>query len=244
MESSRPWLSRMHGVGFEKDDEKTGGTGGGAGSGSGTGTGTASKPSLADLLTQHPHLKDELATEVQRVGTREKEQGKRSGLQDFLAQNGLGEIADPTVVVDGYRKFMEAQQAQMTDAERLRSEAEQAKALATKALADAKQERFDAKAIRLLQQAGAEDAELLAATLGRLGVTVDSDDEAIKAAVTELKKRSPGAFAGKAKGTPGTGNPGGPPAGSPGGTGDGKAPVGQLAQSQIERMYPKQKQRA
>jgi hypothetical protein len=244
MEPSRPWLSRMHGVGFETDDEKTGGTGGGAGSGTGTGSG-GEKPrlTLAQILEQHPHVKDELTSEVQRVGAREKDHGRRSGIQEFLAQHGI-EAADPSVVVDGYRKFMEAQQAQMTDAERLRSEAEQAKALATKALADAKQERFDAKAIRFLQQAGAEDAELLAATLGRLGVTVDSDDEAIKAAVQELKKRSPGAFAGKPKGTPGTGNPGGPPAGSPGGSGDGKAPAGQLAQSQKERIFGKAKQTA
>jgi HPt (histidine-containing phosphotransfer) domain-containing protein len=241
MNASRPWLNRLHGVGFETDDEKTGGTGGAA---QGSGGGDAPRLTLAQILEQHPHVKDELAGEVQRVGSREKEQGKRSGLNDFLQQHGLDGIPDPSVIVEGYRKFTEQQASQMTEAERLRADAERDRQAAAADRVKAKQEKFDASAIKWLTNAGADDPELLAAALTRLGVDLDSDEEAIKAAVGELKKRSPGSFAGKPKGTPGTGNPGAPPAGSPGGTGDGKSAPGQQASQQRERIYGKKKQPA
>lgn len=231
MNAGRPWLGMMHGIGFDTEGAPEGG---GTGGGGGPATGETGPPVETVTMT-----KAEYDAAMMKVGTREKDQGKRSGLQEWA--KGLG-ADDPAVIAEAFKRYTEQQAAQMTDAEKTKQDADQIKADAAQILQDAKQAKFDATAIKYLGLANAEDPELLAASLTRLGVTVDSTEEEIKAAVAELKKRTPGAFAGKPGGTPAGGNPGKPPAGTPGGKGDGKAEPGQQAREQRERIYGKQKQ--
>lgn len=201
--------------------------------------GAPSPPTLEQVLRDHPHLAAELDSRTANVAAREKDQGRRSGLQEWA--KGLG-VDDPDVVADGYRKYAEQQKATMSEADRARAEAEQDRAAAQRELAAAKQARFDAAAIKHLSAANAEDPAVLAPSLLALGVTVDSTDEEIQAAVGKLRERTPGAFTAKPAGTPGGGNPGGPPAGSPGGTGSGQnASAESESKAQLERVQNRYK---
>lgn len=230
MNTARPWLT--HGVGF--DTEPAAGTAPPAVPPA-AGAGAAPK-TLADVLAAHPHLASELDTRTASIAAKEKDQGKRFGLAEWAKELGVPD-GNPDVVADAFRKYTLQQTAQMTEAEKARTEAEALRTQAEAALREAKQAKFDAAAIKWLSLANCEDPAILAPTLLALGVTVDSTDEEIKAAVAELVKRTPGAFTGKAGGTPGAGNPGGPPAGAPGGTGNGReGSVEAELKSQLERV--------
>jgi hypothetical protein len=222
---NRPWLAAA----LPLPDDDSGQAGGG------TGAPTAPR-TLADVLKAHPHLAQELDTRTSEVAAREKDQGRRSGIQEWAKSLG---VEDPNIVAEGYRRYAEQQAASMTEAEKAKADAERAKAEAERVLAEAKKERLNALAIKHLTAANATSPELLTASLTALGVTVDSDEEAVKAAVGKLKEQLPGAFAGSASGTPSTGGAGTPPVGSPGASGDGKSKPGAQAAAHIERLTGK-----
>jgi hypothetical protein len=231
MNTRRPRLT--HGIAFQTRDDTGGGTGTG-GTGTPGGTGGTPPKTLAQVLAEHPHLAGELDARTQRIAATEKTQGKNSALLEFA--KGLG-VEDPNIIAETFRRHQEQQAAQMSDAERAKSEAEKARAEAQQALTEAKQAKLDAIAIKQLSKAGAEAPEVMAAGLTRFGVTLDSDEQAVAAAVEEMKKVMPGSFGPKATGTPaGAGNPGTPPAGTPQGGKTGTDGAGGQAKAQLERL--------
>lgn len=191
------------------------------------GNGGGGKPKLAELLEQHPHLQDEL----KKLASREKDQGLRSGANEWARGQGFD---TPDALLEVVRKYQEAEQAKLSDADRAQQDAQRTRLEAASLLEQAKRTAFEANAVAALRAADAQDPEFLAAGLEKLGVTVDSTPDEIKAAVEEMRKRMPGAFGAPAPGTPGS-NPGTPPAASPGASGTGVGELGAEARRQLER---------
>jgi hypothetical protein len=165
---------------------------------------------------------------------REKDQGQRGALSSAAEAAGFGSFDDLLrIVAEKQKQDLDA----MSDLDRKKAETETARREVAQLLEDAKQARFAAVALKALQAADAQDGPIAAAALlgGGFGLTPDSDEAAIEAAVGKLKERAPGLFASKAN-PPAAGDPGKPPAGAkPGGAGVPEQP-GSQKQSQLERI--------
>jgi hypothetical protein len=165
---------------------------------------------------------------------REKDQGQRGALSSAAEAAGFGSFDDLLrIVAEKQKQDLDA----MSDLDRKKAETETARREALKLLEDAKDARFAAVALKILQAADAQDGPLAAAALlgGGFGLTPDSDEAAIEAAVGKLKDRAPGLFAPKTA-PPATGDPGKPPAGAkPGGVGVPEQPGSQKT-AQLERI--------
>lgn len=172
--------------------------------------------------------------DLERIGAREKDQGKRAGAAEahktLMKTLGLPEDTKPEDVKATLDKAKKAELDAMSDAERAQAQAKAAQDAATAAQKAAEQERDDAKRERhegrvagLLERAGVgvgkefdedtkkRDRALAQATKlleGEVEVGADSDD--IRKAIATLKKDMPALF-----GTVTTTLPGGAPAGTP-----------------------------
>jgi hypothetical protein len=165
---------------------------------------------------------------------REKDQGQRGALSSAAEAAGFGSFDDLLrIVAEKQKQDLDA----MSDLDRQKAETETARREAAKLLEDAREARFAAVALKALQAADAQDGPIAAAALlgGGFGLTADSDEAAIEAAVGKLKERAPGLFAPKAA-PPAAGDPGKPPANAkPGGAGVPEQ-AGSQKQAQLERI--------
>jgi hypothetical protein len=206
------------------EGEGTGGQGGTGEGGNGSGSGTGGN-APADTVSK---------AEAQR----QAEQAKKDAEKALLAQFGENVTAEQVKKILDDQKA--AEDAKKDEATRAREAADQEKAAALAEKDQAASEKLAARVEKYLIRAGVgageEDDEkhdaLIARARGALGVLPsDSDDEAIKSAVTKLKEDVPALFGtAKREGTPGS-----PPPPPPRGTG-GKKDSDEERKARLERI--------
>lgn len=170
--------------------------------------------------------------DLSRVGTREKDQGRKAGGRAVLEALGFNSLEEAKDFVASVKA---ANEAQLSEAQRAQAAAEIAKQQAQRDREEAQRERFAAKVERALLKAKADPDRL-----GRLSklveADVDSSDEDIATAVADLQKDFPELFklpegqeqedrsgSGQNNGAPGS-QPGTPLPGSDPGRQPGKTP--------------------
>jgi hypothetical protein len=155
--------------------------------------------------------RERFSQEVAKIAAREKDQGGRKAITDLGTRLGVQSVEEIEQIVAAYRQ---QQDAQLSEAERARVEATKLLEQAKAAHADAQQSKLEARSTAALTRAGAIDPDLLVAALAKLGVTADSSDEDLTAAVEQLKTQRTSQFA--RPGAPASAaDPGRSPAGSP-----------------------------
>jgi signal recognition particle GTPase len=128
--------------------------------------------------------------DVNRIMTKEKDQGKRSGRREVLDSLGFESFEE----AQAFKKLLqEADAAKLSEADRAKKEAEAEKAAAAQERLEAKRDRFAAKLERQLTTAGVQP-ELVGKVTRLIESDVDSTDEEITAAVAELKATMPQLF--------------------------------------------------
>lgn len=155
--------------------------------------------------------KERFSQEVARIAAKEKDQGARGAVAALAQKLGLQDPAEIEAIVGQYRQ---QQDAQLSETEKARNEAAKLLEQAKAAHADAQQAKLEARSTAALGKAGAIDPDLLVTALTKLGVTADSSEEDLAAAVEQLKTQRSSQFA--RPGAPAAGSdPGRSPAGSP-----------------------------
>lgn len=128
--------------------------------------------------------------EVNAIAAREKEQGKRSGVQGLLKLFGL---SNEDELKEFAKRVKDQEDAKLSEADRKAKEAEAAKAEAERYKREAETTLLTARKVEALQEAG-----LTLAAARRVAdlVKIQSgdDDAAVKAAVDGLKKDMPALF--------------------------------------------------
>ena len=159
-----------------------------------------------------PTAKTFTQDDVTALAAAERDQGKRAGkaaaqdeINAAIKAAGLPDGTDLSAVLEAAKRATAADEAAKTQAQRDADVAAKAKADAEAYLATAAKTLHDAKVERAL--AGAVNATIAARALD---VAVGADDDAIKAAVDNLKADVPGLFSTTAP-APGS-DPGNPPA--------------------------------
>ena len=159
-----------------------------------------------------PTAKTFTQDDVTALAAAERDQGKRAGkaaaqdeINAAIKAAGLPDGTDLSAVLEAAKRATAADEAAKTQAQRDADAAAKAKADAEQLLATAAKTLHDAKVERAL--AGAVNAAIAARALD---VAVGADDDAIKAAVDNLKADVPGLFSTTAP-APGS-DPGNPPA--------------------------------
>jgi hypothetical protein len=137
--------------------------------------------------------------EVNRMLTREKDQGSRAGVRALLDKLGVDKADDLEGVLTRQR---EAEQAQLSEAERAKRDADNARATADRERDAAKRDRASVRIERALLRANVnvnllDDASILVGN----GLGDDADEQAVTDAVASLAERMPTMF-GEASGTP------------------------------------------
>ena len=159
-----------------------------------------------------PAAKTFTQDDVTALAAAERDQGKRAGkaaaqdeINAAIKAAGLPDGTDLSAVLEAAKRATAADEAAKTQAQRELDAAAKAKADAEQLLATAAKTLHDAKVERAL--AGAVNVAIAARALD---VAVGADDDAIKAAVDNLKADVPGLFSTTAP-APGS-DPGNPPA--------------------------------
>lgn len=160
--------------------------------------------------------------DLDRIGAREKAQGRKAAEQALSEQLGVP-VTEAAQIIKAHRDRTEADKSEIQRAAEARQQAEQDAATAR---AEAAQIRHTAAVERALLTAGValpEDGadETLAGVAGLVAAEPGADAATINAAVATLKGRLPGLFgraaaAGGAAGDPGPGPRGGQSAGKGG----------------------------
>jgi hypothetical protein len=168
-------------------------------------TGPASEPATADtgvVVVTIPQ--DELSRRL----TREKDQGRRSGVRDLLGQLSFESAQALTDYVEGQR---EAEQTRLSEIERRERDATEAvrQAQDREAAATARERDAARRAVLVGLGATGPDLEDAAVLLAR-EVEPDADDSALTQAAEDLKQRRPELFGARASQPPAA-----PPSGSP-----------------------------
>lgn len=150
---------------------------------------------------RHPNFKDTTFTQEQVTAflTREKDQGKRAGVREYaekfatsLKDAGFDETTPLADILSLAKLKREADDELKSETQKAHDAAAATKSEADGLLAQAKRDRHEAKVERLLS--GASNTAVASASLTAYGVTVDSTDDEIKAAITKLKAEAPGLF--------------------------------------------------
>lgn len=175
------------GTGDGGDGGDGGGDGGeGGGTGSGTGTGTGERQ-----LSQ---------AEVNRIATREKQEGSKAGRAALLKELGIDDPKEAVRLIEAAKK---AETDSLSETDRLKREAAEAKAKADADGVEVAREKLAAKVERRLLASGlqldrkdeAKAEKQLARAARLLDLDLDADQDAIRDAVKELKDEMPGLFA-------------------------------------------------
>lgn len=163
-----------------------------------------------------PEPKTFTQEEVTAIATREKSEGRAAAIKQLMTDLGITDVEEAKALLAAAK---EAEQAKKTEAEKAAEAAAKAEKDAKKATAEAAMERLTARIERKLISNGVpfEDEKKLTRLRDMIKLEPDADDDAVKAAVDDLKKEMPELFQAKTttpkpKGPPGS-NPGGPPRG-------------------------------
>lgn len=160
--------------GGENENENEGGKGG-------SGSGSEARFTQDDLT---------------RIGTREKDQGRKAGVREVLDTLGFSSMEEAKQFAADMKA---AGDAQLSEAQRTQRQAEEAQRNAERAQNEAKKERFDAKVERKLLRADA-DPDRLGKLSKLVEADVDSSEEEIDSAIEDLKKDFPELFAAEKSG--------------------------------------------
>lgn len=210
----------------------SGGDGSGEGAGTednagegGTGTGTTGEE---PKFTQ---------ADLNRLLAREKSDGKRVAQAEFLQALGVTDLDEAKSVLQAAK---DAEQQQLTEAQRAKREADAEKNKATQAQAEAATLRQAAMVERALIRAGIgiddkDGDEQLELVSRMVVVEPDADQDAVNAAVADLKKKMPQLFSPEKKPEPKV--PGGDPGRQPRGAGSTASPADQ-ARSVLAARHP------
>ncbi|MEU3783442.1 hypothetical protein [Streptomyces sp900129855] len=145
--------------------------------------------------------------ELSRRFTREKDQGRRAGVRELLAQLGFDNVR---TLDDFVRAQRDAEQSRLSDLDRREQELTTREQQTAQREAEAAARERDAARRAVLVSLGAAGSELEdAAVLLARTTDEDADDTALRAAADQLKTRRPELF-GQQPATP-------PPSGSPDG---------------------------
>jgi len=139
--------------------------------------------------------------DLTRVGTREKDQGKRQGQREVLAALGVQSIEEAAALAQQLR---DAEDEKLSEADRAKKEAETQRAEAERDRQAAREERLASKVERKLLKEGV-DPKLVDKVSRLVEVDVDSTDEDIITAIADLKEEAPQMFSepgSKETGTP------------------------------------------
>lgn len=135
--------------------------------------------------------------DLNRVGSREKKEGREAALKEFAAKLGIESLDEAAKII---KEHKDRQDQEKSEAQLAREAADKEKAEALKEKADANRERHEARVERHLLRAGVPEGEgdtagvALARVARMLDVEVGADAEAITEAVEELKKDFPALF--------------------------------------------------
>lgn len=148
-------------------------------------------PAVPPVVPGEPKSFDQV--EVSAIATREHDRGSREGrrtaLEEIEAKLGGATLDD---VVAAYTALKTTQDAAKSETEKALEAAQKALADAQKDRATAKQEVYEARRTRALTTAGVPTEAHDAITIP--GITADSTDEEVTAAVEALKTKIPALF--------------------------------------------------
>lgn len=138
--------------------------------------------------------------EVKRIATREKQEGTKAGRAALLKELGIDDPKEAARLIEAAKK---AETDSLTETERLKREAAESKKKTDEDKVEVAKEKLAVKVERRLIAAGlqldAKDEEKAEKQLARavrlLDLDLDADQDAVKAAVTELKEEMPALFA-------------------------------------------------
>lgn len=137
--------------------------------------------------------------EVNALIAREKSEAKRAGaktsaetISTQLKNAGFGDDAKLEDILALAKSKTDADDALKSEAEKAKDAADAAKTEANKILAEAKQERFEAKVERLLTDAS--NVKIARAGLAAYDITAESTDDEVTEAIKSLKTDAPGLF--------------------------------------------------
>lgn len=186
------WRSTGQGSGGTGDsgDGGDGGgdaSGGNGGEGGGTGSGTGGEKQLSQA-------------EVNRIATREKQEGTKAGRAALLKELGIEDVKEAARLIEQAKK---SETDSLSETERLKREAAAANAKAEADKVEVAREKLAAKVERRLLASGlqldkkdeAKAERQLARASRLLDLDLDADQDAIRDAVKELKAEMPNLFA-------------------------------------------------
>lgn len=204
------WLGLKYGLLYDADDAGSGNSSAGTGSGA-SGSSTPDTPDPAQSQNSGGISQDEL----NRVAGKARTEGKQLAIKALLEELGL---ESPDILKTLVKTAKEQEQAQMSEAEKLRKQLEKAEADAKAkddAIAQSEQairnERRDSAVKTALRDANvrkedAEDAFTLMDKRGLLDTLLSEDgkvdSKAVEAAVTKFKAEKPAYFAPTSPGSP------------------------------------------
>jgi hypothetical protein len=139
---------------------------------------------------QSPAEKSFSQSEMQRIATREKAEGKRAGVKAFLEELGLASTDELKAII---KQKQDAEDAEKSELQKAQKAAAEATSRAAAAEAAAAAERQAIKVERQLVAAGVPPAKV-EKVRGMLALDSDVDDEGITAAVDELRQEFPELF--------------------------------------------------
>lgn len=179
--SIRPiWTVSRFGMMFE--DDKGGGAGGEGGDEGKGGTGGKSTET-----NQNPTDKTFTQADLDRVGRKEKDEGKRAALNELTAKWGMSiEEAEAALT-----KFKEADDKAKSDAQKAKEKADKDAKAAAEALQEAKKKAHEAEVFKVLARSGMPIDKISNRRINSVEVEVGADENAIKDAVEALKKEEP-----------------------------------------------------
>ncbi len=129
--------------------------------------------------------------DLNRVATKEKQDGERKARQDIAEQLGVS-LEDAAAII---KKAKEQDDKDKSEAQRREDAAAAREKAANEREAEAKRTVFETRLGRVLDKAGMSEAVQENVTVK--GLTVDSSVEDIQAAVDKLKKDAPALFGGE-----------------------------------------------
>jgi hypothetical protein len=167
--------------------------------------------------------------ELSRLFAREKDQGRRAGVRDLVAQLGFDSQKALTDFVQAQREAEQerkaAEQARLSEVERReQAAAERERQAGERESAAALRERDAARRAVLVNLGAAGDGLEDAVALLTRDIEPDADDATLAQAADDLKRRRPELFA---QGRSPAGPPSGAPSGVPGRAGGPPPPPGQ-----------------
>lgn len=194
-----------------------------------------------DSTSTNTDAKDEpkfTQTDLNRLLAREKSDGKRVGQAELLQTLGVSNLDEAKAILEAAR---EAEAKNLSEAEKAKKEAEAAKAKADEDSRTATAIRMAAMVERALLRAGLgiddkDGDEQLELVARMVIVEPDSDQDAVNAAVADLKKKMPQLFESTGK-APEPKTPGSDPGRQPRNAG-GKATPADQARSVLAARHP------